>query len=126
MDEQSPKTSIWAGIRTEFERFRWGGGVVTNTTAAVVAAFIAIATAAWALAAHPIIAVCVIGCVLVLAVLYLLGTWRFADKHPDLAALGGTEYLKYRQLEMGTKEIPSIPAAENVVAPRISQQGRQG
>jgi len=125
MEGEPPPAGVWGAIRTEVERFRWGGGVVSNTTAAIVAALIAVAATSWALSAHPILAASIDGGIFIVLIIYLFGTWRFADKHPDLAALGGSEYLRYRQLEMGTKEAPQIPAAPNVRPPPAIEGGAQ-
>ena len=96
------------------DRVRLARGVVGNTTYAIVAAFLAIAAVAWTFRDQPLIALGFICIVAFLALVYLIGTWIFAHKHPDVALLGGAELLKWRQMEMAAKGMPLLPEAPNV------------
>lgn len=113
----------WRNLRPEALGFRWGGGVVSNTTFGIVSAFAAMALICWALSAHPLFAVAICGGMLIVLIVFLLGNWWFASKHPDLAAMGGPEYASIRQRQMGTKEEPRIVDAPNVAPPPLIEGG---
>jgi hypothetical protein len=87
-------------------RIRLGAGVVYLTTAAFIAACAAIGGVCWALSRDPWFALAVTAIVAVLGIVFFLGTWRFADKHPDQAALGGTSWLRLRELQIESKGQP--------------------
>lgn len=43
----------------------------------------------------------------------------FSMKYPAIALLEGAEFVKYRQLEMAAKEIPSPPSQPNIEPPAL-------
>lgn len=102
---------------------RFASGVVGNSTFIVCASVVGAALAAWALKAAPGLALAGMMLIIGLAVFALIWNSRFADRHPDLALLGGAELLKLRQMEMGAKEMPVLPNSENVAAPIQNQPG---
>ena len=54
--------------------------------------------------------------------LYLAGTYFFAHGHPDLAMLGDSEWLAYRQSEMAAKnhlDLNALPSTSDPLAPLI-------
>lgn len=124
----TPDKSLRDYLKPEAWGFRWGGGVVSNTTFAIVATFIAMGVICWSLSSHPAFAAAISGGMLLVLVVYLIGNWWFASKHPDLAALGGPEYASVRQRQMGTKENPQIIDAQNVEAPPLLEHeaGKSG
>jgi hypothetical protein len=104
------------------DQVRLGSGVVITTAAVVVAAGVSITGIAWALSAAPSYGAVVIAMFLLVVVIFLLGTWRFADKHPDQAALGGTSWLKLRQLQLrieskGASKLDILPPTANPELP---------
>lgn len=97
------------GIGTEgSHQVKLGAGVVYFTTAAFIAFCAAIGGISWALSKDPYLALAVVVIVAIVGVIYLLGTWRFADKHPDQAALGGTSWLRLRELQIEAKDQPQL------------------
>lgn len=106
---------------TGLDSVRFASGVVGNSTYVVCACAVAAAVAAWALSPYPWLAVVAMLSLVGLAIFYMQGTWRFADRHPDLALLGGAQLLKLRQMEMGAKEIPMPQTVENVQAPVLGE-----
>jgi hypothetical protein len=50
------------------------------------------------------IALTAIGGLLLVFVIYLVGTYAFAHLHPDLAALGDTEWLKWSKDQLTAKD----------------------
>jgi hypothetical protein len=99
-------------------RIRIGGGVVINTTYAFLALCAAAGVVAWGLNRTPSFAVAVMGILAVALVIFLLGTWRFADRHPDQAALGGSSWLKFRQLQMEAKGAPDLVPLPSTTDPK--------
>lgn len=66
-------------------RVRLGRGVVGNTTYALWAVGATIVGVSWALRTTPEIALIADGGLLLIYLIYLIGTYLFANKHPDLA-----------------------------------------
>jgi hypothetical protein len=104
-------------------QIRFGAGVVALTTSAVITFCAAAGGVAWALSKDPYLALAVVGIMAAVVVTFFLGTWRFADKHPDQAALGGTSYLRLRELQgrlleaKGQPEIPTLPSTTDPLKP---------
>jgi hypothetical protein len=103
--------------------FRWGGGVVSNTTFTAIVALLAISFVCWVFSGRPEMALIASAGIIFFAALAIVGNWIFASKHPDLAALGGPEYASVRQRQMGTKDHPKIVDAQSVEAPTLIEQG---
>jgi hypothetical protein len=78
-------------------------GVVGHTTTAVVVAAVVIAAEVYFLRSVPWAMAVAVGATVFVVTVYLVGTWRFADKHPDLALMGGSELLQLRQLQIGAQ-----------------------
>ena len=89
---------------------RLGAGVVYLTTAAFIAFCAAVGGVSWALSRDPYFALAVVGLLAVVIIIFFLGTWKFADKHPDQAALGGSWWFKLRELQIEAKGKPAIDA----------------
>lgn len=113
------------------DSIRLARGVVGNTTHAMYAAMLAVAVAAWALRDEPKFALALAGIIGGVTALYLIGTWRFSHRNPDLALYGGAELLKLRELQIGTKnhpepaDAPSIEDPENpVIAKQLPENDR--
>lgn len=109
------------GLRA-LDNIRFARGVVGNTTYAMCAGLLAIGIAAFALRGSPPMAIAVIVIIGLLLAWYLHGTWKFADKHPELALLGGAELLKWREMDMGAKNVTLPSNADNVVAGSLADQ----
>jgi hypothetical protein len=105
------------GIGEGPNRVRIGGGVVINTTYAILGVCTAAGVIAWGLNAAPIFALGIITILAAVLVVYLLGTWRFADKHPDQAALGGSSWLRFRQMQLESKGNPEIAPLPPITDP---------
>lgn len=91
------------------EHVRIGAGVVGHTTYAILAVCAAISAVSFALSGHPEYALAAIGVIALVAVIFFLGTWIFAHVHPDQAAMGGSEWRRFRQAQMASKENPNLP-----------------
>jgi hypothetical protein len=74
--------------------FRLGAGVVGHTTRVALLAVVVIGALALILERNTAVAINAIIAVAAVAAFYLHGTWKFADKHPDAAALAGTSWPK--------------------------------
>ncbi len=92
------------------ERVRIGAGVVGHTTYAVLAVCAAISAASFALSGHPEYALAVTGVIALVAVIFFLGTWIFAHLHPDQAAMGGSEWRRFRETQLASKNNPNLPS----------------
>ena len=104
------------GTRPEgYARVRLGRGVVGNTTYGLYAVCAAVVGISAALSGNPTAALYADAGVLVCYVLYLAGTYAFAHLHPESAALGDTEWLKWHQSQIAAKDLPTIP----VIAPSL-------
>jgi len=98
------------GIDTGHERIRLGGGVLINTTHVMLGIFAAAVGIAWALSSVPLYALGVIGILALLVIVFLLGSWRFADLNPDQAAMGGSEWRRFREAQLAAKHHKDVPA----------------
>src|SRR5215471_2381515 len=83
---------------------RFGAGVVGHTTYVILAICTASGIVAWALSEHPNVAFRIVALLSGLVVLFLVGTWWFAHRHPDQAAMGGSEWRRFRELQMGARD----------------------
>ena len=99
------------------QRVKLGPGVVGNTTTAVISGVVGLAIEAVALSSQPLVMFGVMGVTLALFLTYLIGTWRFAAKNPDLALMGGAELLQLRQLQMAVKGLPELPSSPPTTDP---------
>ena len=121
--------SMWDFIQRLFGRnqenqpdqVRLGAGVVITTATVVVAAGASVTGITWALSATPAYGVTIVAMFLLVVVIFLMGTWRFADKHPDQAALGGTSWIKLREMQMRIEAkgmtLEALPSAANPELP---------
>jgi hypothetical protein len=101
-------------------RVRLGRGVVGNTTYASIAFFGAFVAVVVALRNTPIFAIAAVCVLLVAYVIYLLGTYLFADKHPDRAMLGDSEWLQFQQMHYAALGVANVPASRAGPDPKIS------
>jgi hypothetical protein len=85
-------------------RFRLGRGVLGNTTYAFAALSAGIVGITWALRGDPFMALVADAGLLVVFLVYLLGTYIFAHHHPDMAMLGDLEWLQWSQNQMAAKD----------------------
>jgi hypothetical protein len=124
MSNQQPLKAILALINPQGWGFRWGGGVVSNTTFTAIAAFIATIFVGWIFSSQPHMATLLSAGILGIAALVIIGNWIFSALFPVQAALGGIEYLRFRETEMGMKDQPKIIDAHNVEPPmRLEKDG---
>ena len=90
------------------ERVRAGAGLVGHNTHALQWICATAIGVCWALSGSPYVALYVILVLAALGFVYFVGNWWFADKHPDSAALGGSEWRKLREKELAAKHRPNI------------------
>src|SRR5437588_748666 len=96
-----------SGVSESLDRIRLAQGVVGKSSYVAGIALLALLVVAYSLKDTSYLLA--IGCfVLVLFFGYFIGVLWFANRHPDLALLEGSELVKWRQIEMAAKEIPSI------------------
>lgn len=99
-------------------RIRLGRGVVGNTTYGFCAAAASVGVVGWSLRDTPAAALTAIALLCVVFLIYLIGTWRFADKHPDRAMLGDSEWLRWWEQERtGLRGLPNAPNTPTVTDP---------
>lgn len=98
-------------------RVRLGRGVVGNSTYIAIGAFAAISVVSMSFT-NPWFSICSIIIVLIFATYLIRGTWIFADKHPDLAMLGDTEWLQY-QTHIAGRDVSSAPIGPIIEAPDV-------
>jgi hypothetical protein len=97
-----------------------GAGVVALTITAFVAFCGSAAGISWALSRDPYLALGVVAVVAVVLIILFFGTWWFAHTHPDQAALGGTSWLKLRQMQFEIKDqsgMPILPPSTDPLKP---------
>lgn len=98
------------------ERIRLGKGIVGKTSYVAITALIVLGVAVtristdWMRLAVGLIAVA-------LFLFYFISTQRFADKNPGVALLEGAELIRWKQVELAAKNLPSPPATPAVVDP---------
>lgn len=97
------------GIGESPDRVRIGAGVVGHTTYAILGVCGALTAISFALSHNPAYALAVIGVVALTAVIFFVGTRVFAHLHPDQAAMGGSEWRRFRETQMASKDNPSLP-----------------
>jgi len=68
----------------------------------MIALCAAVGAIAWALPGNPQL-LAIVAVIAGVFVVFLLGTWLFAHFHPDQAAVGGSEWIKFREMQMGSK-----------------------
>jgi hypothetical protein len=103
-------------------RLRLGRGVVGNTTYAFYAAVAAMVLVTGALHNSASMAFAADVFIGIMYLIYLAGTYFFAHGHPDLAMLGDSEWLAYRQSEMAAKHhlnIDALPSTSDPSMPLI-------
>lgn len=105
------------GIGERADRVRIGAGVVGHTTYAILAVCAAASAIAWGLSGSPGHALGVIAILAGLACFYFLGTWIFAHRHPDQAAMGGSEWRRFREAQFASKHQPEIPLSPGIPDP---------
>lgn len=98
-------------------RIRLGRGVVGNTTYAFWATCAVVIFVAIAMRGSPGYAVLLCIAIMLLFLMFLAGTYWFADRHPDRAMLGDAEWLQWHQSQLAGKDLPHVPAANPVLDP---------
>jgi hypothetical protein len=83
---------------------RFGPGVVGHSAYVVIALLTASVGIAWGLAKEPLLALGVIAIIAIVVVIFLAGTWWFSHIHPDQAAMGGSYWFRFRQMQFETKD----------------------
>src|SRR4051812_15157964 len=78
-----------------FRGFRMGPGTVGNLAIVAVGTVIACAIVGWALSREPLVAFFAIAAILVFGVYFAERCFRFAERHPAEALMGGSEYFHY-------------------------------
>lgn len=111
---------------SDLSRVQLGPGVVANTTTALVASVIATAAEAYFLREQPAVMFGAMAMTLILTLVYLVGTWRFAERQPDLALMGGAELLQLRRMQMGAKDPQIIDVNATPVVGVSSNAGGAG
>jgi hypothetical protein len=82
---------------------------VGNTTYATIAFFVCAAGIGAAFRSEPPMALGAIGLLIIPYLVYIVGTWRFADKHPDRAMLGDSEWLRHQELQFAALGYGPVP-----------------
>ena len=70
-----------------------------------------------------------IGCLAFCAVSYLINhvsTLMFAYRNPTAALLEGADFVRVREIEMASKDLPSLGSHPNIAAPVIEAIGVNG
>jgi len=110
------------------ERLRVGGGVVNHTSYVMLALCAAIGVISWALReAVPLVLLGVIGILAFVVIFFLCRTWFFAHLHPDLAATGGSEWRRFREAQLASKNQPemlTLPSSSDPTKPLPANQKR--
>lgn len=96
--------------QTSGGELRLGAGVVGHTTRVAIVAVVVIGALALILEKNTAVAINGIIAVAAVTAYYLKGTWDFAEKHPDAAALAGTSWPKAET----TKAQPATPQPPKV------------
>jgi hypothetical protein len=93
--------------------FRLGAGVVGHTTRVAIVAVVVIGALALILERNTAVAINGIIAVAAIAAYYLKGTWEFAEKHPDAAALAGTSWPRAEPIKTqpATPQPPKVEPA---------------
>jgi hypothetical protein len=89
-------------------RVRFGAGVTGHSTYGITAACAAIGLVAWALREHPGYALGAMGIIAAVVLVFFVGNWVFADRHPDAAVMGGSDWRKFREAQLSSKNDPDI------------------
>jgi hypothetical protein len=105
--------------------FRLGPGTVGNLAVVAAVALGSCALAGWALSKEPLLATCTIGLILIFSAYFVERCFRFAERHPAEALMGGTEYFHYLRDQTAEKDRSIIIEAPAVIAgpPQIERSG---
>jgi hypothetical protein len=104
---------------SEVNRVQLGPGVVGNTTTALICSVIASAAQAYFLHDQPAVMFGAMAVTVILLLVYMFGTWRFAERHPDLALMGGADLLQLRRMEMAAKHPEIMIDSTPIIAPTL-------
>ena len=108
---------------SSLDRVRFAPGVVGKSAVVALAVLVLLTAGVWHLKDdHLIVAVCVVG--VAFAGVVLRRMFKFAEEHPGEALLEGAEFLRHRQLEMGTKDLPTLPEDAQVPPPTVIEDKR--
>jgi hypothetical protein len=98
-----------AGISGEsLDRIRLSRGVVGKTSYVAGAALLVLVSVALVLR-EPGYLLMIGGFAVILFLIYFIGILWFSHRHPDVALLEGAELIKWRQMEMAAKGLPTPP-----------------
>ena len=98
---------------------RFGSGVVGHTSHAMIVVAAASGGISWAMSGNPWFALGIVGILSGVFAIYLVGTWIFSHLHPDLSALGGSEWRRFQELQMGAQGFPVIPPSMPMADPHV-------
>jgi hypothetical protein len=125
MDADKPDSAgfwhgLWQGPLALY-RIRFGTGVLGRLTTNLIAILSVFGAAGIIslLAGYPGIAV---GCLACCAMSYLINhasTMIFAHWNPTAALLEGADFVRVREIEMASKDLPSLGSHPNIAAPVI-------
>lgn len=101
-------------------RIRLGRGVVGNTTYAFISVVAAVAVVAFFFKGNLTVGAWIIGALLLVFVIYFLGIFWFAHKHPNVAMLGDAEYLQLMESKMAAAGLRTLPKGEIIEDPNPS------
>ena len=95
-----------------------GPGVLLVVGWVAVAAFVATGVAVWALHESPGLAIAVAVLIIVAAFYVIERSFRYAEKHPIPALMGGAELLKVIEQQIGAKD-------KSIISEGVAQSGVQ-
>jgi len=107
-------------------RITLGPGVITLTSMVAATALVAIAACAYALAALPFIFLAAVGVIALVILVFLIGTWIFAHRHPDLAVMGGSTLLQYHRMQMAALHPEIMVDKTLTIAPKQESDSEGG
>jgi hypothetical protein len=99
------------------DRMTLGRGVLANTAAGVIAIMAFAAAAVFALRGEPWLVLLAMGMAFGFTAWFLNWTAKITDKHPLASILGGTDFVRYHEIEQGAKGLVVLPKSPNIEPP---------
>jgi hypothetical protein len=95
--------------------FKLGPGTLGNLAMVAVSVFLCAAVALWALGNNPVLAIAALVFIFAFAYWFLERSYKFAEKHPAAALMGGAEYFHYLRDQSSAKDRSIVLDASPIV-----------
>lgn len=110
-------------ISGSFDRIKLGSGVVGKVTNGLLGLFALLGIVAYGLRGEIWSLLLLAAVAVVLFLTYAFGVAFYAVKHPNLAALEGSDLIRWRQMDMAAGDPKLIDGTANTLPPADKEEG---